>query len=43
MKETGDDLFEKKCLRIIIEYYDGLDSWEIVKNVCLIRRKRTNI
>ena len=40
MKETGDDLFEKKCLRIIIEYYDGLDSWEIVKKMYVLLEEK---
>lgn len=31
MKEIGDDLFEQKCLRNIIEYFDDIDSWEIAK------------
>lgn len=31
MKKVEDNLFEKKCPRNIIEYYDDLDSWEIAK------------
>lgn len=40
MKETGSDLFEQKCLRNIIEYFDDIDSCEIAKKICILLEEK---
>ena len=40
MKETVSDLFEQKCLRNIIEYFDDIDSWEIAKKMYVLLEEK---